>query len=252
MLKIEIHINRELMKDLGPYSFFVIAYYKAIYEKTGKIPSYNQATKDIGISYVKIRAALARVYSYLSNNKYKKYYKFLNSKSLEAYKTVKARNDRKRARGQTFKGDFEEKLWQYITKKIQPHFQLKVTTHFDWRTNQWVSNLLNHFGKNKKIIDAYIDWYIHNKIETIGKFNAGLFCCDSMLEEYLQNKKHNNEITRKKIKTKKSQFEAKAKRQNQKLLDKIIIKIQNKEELDKYDLENLENLKEEGFYVDYE
>lgn len=250
-MKIEIHTDRELMQQLGPYGFIVITYYKAIYEKTGKLPSYTQTSKDLGIGYVKVRDALARVHNFifLNNNKYSKYYKFIEVKSKEAYKTIKKRNKKKREEGKTYKGVIEERIWLYIINKVQPHFKEKIPTSFYWRTNNWISNLIEKLGQDKKKIDNYLQWFIYNKAKSIGQFNAGIFCCDKMIDEYLRSPNENNEITRKKIKVKKEEFKKKAEKQNQKLLDKIILKMKDGEELDRYDIATLKSLEKEGFYV---
>ena len=50
------------------------------------------------------------------------------------------------------------------------------------------------------------------------------------------------------MKDKKKDFEKKAKKQDLKLLDKILQKIADGKELDEYDEENLEYFKEEGYY----
>lgn len=250
-MKIEINMDRELMQNLGPYGFFIIIYYKAIFDKTGKVPSFNQTSKELGISYLKVRDSLARSYSilFINNNKYNKYYTFIESKSKQAYETINNREEKKKKDGSKVKGIEEERIWKYIVTQVQQHFQEKIPSSFYWKTNMWVTKLLKGIGKDKNKLDKYIQWFIYNKKDIIGKFNAGIFCCDSMVNEYLKNPQKNNEITRKRIKDKKEKFEEKAKKQNQKLLDKILLKMQEGEKLDKYDIENLDNFKEEGFYI---
>lgn len=250
-MKLEINIDRELMQQLGPYGFLIVTYCKAIFDKTGKVPSFNQTSKDLGISYLKVRDSLARSFNilFLNNNKYNKYYSFINSKSEQAYNTINRINDKKKEEGSKMKGIEEQRVWKHIIASVQPHFQEKIPSSFYWRTNMWVTKLIKAIGKDEEKIEKYTQWFVYNKKDSIGKFNAGIFCCDSMLEEYLKNPDRNNAITRKRIKIKKEKFKEKADKQNKKILDKILIKIADGIELDKYDEENLRNLKEEGFYV---
>lgn len=239
------------MQQLGPYGFLIVVYAKAIFDQTGKAPSFNQTSKDLGISYLKVRDSLARSYNtiFLSNNNYSKFYSFIEDKSKQAYNTINNRNKEKKREGGKVKGIEEQRIWKHIISVVQPFYKEKIPASFYWRTNMWVTKLLKAFNSNEKKIEEYTQWFIHNKKDSIDGFNAGIFCCDSMLKEYLQDPRKNNNMTRKRIKIKKEKFEEKAEKQNKKLLNKILLKMAEGEVLDKYDLENLRNLKEEGFYV---
>lgn len=241
---IDLEINRKFMRELGSYAFFVLSYYKAFYEKTGMVSSITQAAKDLGMSYLKTRASLARIYYILTESKCIKninVYNFIRDRARGAYETESRRNKKRKEKG------IEERiLWKSIVSSIQDHSKKKISTGFYWKTQAWMNSLIKKIGKEK--IEDYTKWFIENKLDIIDSFNAGIFSCDSMIAEYLK-RKHNDRrsSSRKRIKDKQDKFKSHAIKQDKEMLCKILKK-KSKGELDIYDKEMLKHLREKGVW----
>ena len=198
----------------------------------------NKASKDLGISFLKVRSSLARIYYTIKDLSL---YNFIKDKAYKAYKT----EYNKEVEGKK-KGTRERAVWNDILSRIQeeayPHE--RVPSGFYWKTEMWVKNLLKKVGEEN--ISKYTTWWIKNKTEYVDNFNAGIFCCDKMIDEY-KKIKHTG-VSRKRIKDKKKTFENQSDEEIKKTLSNILKKKKSGKKLDSYDIEILKDLKEKGYY----
>ena len=227
------------MRKLTPYGLHVLVYYKAYFESTGELPSMNQTSRDLGISYLKVRSSLAHIHLTVKDNNF---YSFINDKASRAYSTVSnndIRKDRKGLEGKT--------IWNEILSQVQEAYKKRIPSGFYWKTQSWLNNLIKSVGKES--LPEYTKWWISEKAEVVDGFNAGIFCCDSMIEEFKRTKKSRKHIeSRKRIE--KKDFKKDSEKEDFKLLDKILIKIQEKQDLNIYDKRCIAYLKKKGLFHD--
>ncbi len=230
---------------------YVLIYFKGVYESTGKTPAMNKASRDLGISYLKIRESLARIYSALflkiniinsntstssstsSNNSYsyikkeerrrislREYYSFIEEIAEKAYNSTKNYNERRKEKsleGRT--------IWNGILSRIQESYNTRIPSGFYWKTQAWLKNLIKGIGETN--ISEYTEWWIDNKAKQVGKFNAGIFCCDGMIDEYKKGiKDWRRSYSSKRISDKKKDFKRDSKKEDLKMLDKILMKME--------------------------
>ena len=226
-------------------------YFKGVYESTDKIPPMNKASRDLGISYLKIRESLARIYSALflniniinsnTNNSigvnstsvstiikkeerrrvaFREYYSFIEAIAEKAYNSTKNYNERRKEKsleGRT--------IWNGILSRIQESYNTRIPSGFYWKTQSWLKNLLEKVKEEN--ISEYTEWWINNKAREVGKFNAGIFCCDSMIQEYKKDiKSWRISRSSKRIGDKKKDFKNDSKKEDLKMLDKILVKME--------------------------
>lgn len=227
-------------------------YFKGVYESTGKISPMNKASRDLGISYLKIRESLARIYSALflkiniinnntstsssisssnSNDIYKKkeerrrisfieYYSFIEEMAEKAYNSTKNYNERRKEKsleGRT--------IWNGILSRVQESYNVRIPSGFYWKTQTWLKNLIK--GIEEENISEYTEWWIDSKVKLVKKFNAGIFCCDSMIDEYKKDMKDwRMSRSRKRIVDKKKDFKKDSRKEDLKMLDKILMKME--------------------------
>jgi len=247
-MKLEIILNREMMRKLTPYGVCLLIYYKAVFETKDKIASLNSASKDLGMSFLKAREALARVYITLFTDERKKayieHYGFIEKKSKEAYEATKNRRE-----GKKLKDERERNIWNRVLIKIQEHYTKRISSNFYFKTAIKVKLLINKIGEEN--LDLYCDWWIDNKKEKVDGFNAGIFCFEGILDEFLKIKKgyvKKDSRKRLRIEKKKDIFSQKAEDDESKILERLKAKIRSGRELGKYEKEMMRYFKEEGLY----
>ena len=252
-------------------------YFKGVYESTGKIPPMNKASRDLGISYLKIRESLARIYSALflkyniinnnatstsvnnstnkinNNNKeekkrssFREYYSFMEEITEKAYNSTKNYNERRKEKsleGRT--------IWNGILSRVQESYNVRIPSGFYWKTQSWLKNLIKGIGEEN--ISEYTEWWIDNKVKQVGKFNAGIFCCDGMIDEYKKGiKSWRMSYSSKRINDKKKDFKRDSKKEDLKMLDKILKKMEEggREGFTKYEKRFIVYLKKKGLMHD--
>ena len=234
----------------------------------------NQASRDLGISYLKIRESLARVYSALFlkfnintstsvsnstsvNNKrreergkasFREYYFFMEEITEKAYNSTKNYNERRNEK--SLEGRM---IWNGILSRVQRSYNTRIPSGFYWKTESWLKNLIKGIGKEN--VSEYTEWWVDGKVKQFKKFNAGIFCCDSMIEEYKKGiKSWKMSRSSKRIGDKKKDFKKDSKKEDLKMLDKILKKMEEAERggegLTKYEKRSIMYLKKKGLIYD--
>lgn len=247
-MKIEIVMNREMMRKLTPGGVTVLIYCKAVFEAKDKVASLNEISKDLGMSFIRARESMSRIYLTLFTDERKKayieQYGFLEEKTEKAYNSVVNRRE-----GKKLKDEKERNIWNRVLIKVQEHYTKKISSNFYFKTVAKVKRLIERVGEDN--IEKYADWWIDNKKDKVDGFNTGIFCYDGIIDEFLKVKKSyvkKDHSSRLRIKRKKDVFSQKAEDEGAKILDRLKKKMRAGYSLDVYEIEMLKHFKEEGSY----
>jgi len=113
-----------------------------------------------------------------------------------------------------------------------------------YKVQIWLHNLFQSIKEEE--LEVYLDWFVNNRLYRLDSFNAGILCCNKMVENFkrtgadyiLQN-------SRKRIKNKEKDFDSQRKTEKQKFLNSILEKKQQGKRLSSFDKEALKYLQDE-------
>jgi len=240
-----LNLTKNLLRQLKPYGFFVLTYYKATHDLTGEVASINEVSRELGISYLKVRKALSEIFLATRNFNY---YSFIYDKAKSCYETESRRskdNKRKDAQG--------EAIWSRIVSLVQEAYRKRIPSSFYWKTQAWLQNLLKQIPAEE--LPIYTEWWIKEQSHKL-EFNAGIFCCNSMINQYKKVRQQSKEsASRKRIKRKTEDFTQQSQQEEQRIVRNILKKRKSGKELSKEEFQILrewKSLREESTKSGYD
>jgi len=242
-MKLTIFITTKMVQKLKGYPFTILIYYFAYFKKNDEIPSMRKIQKALKISYPKVRESVVAIYSFFKSDNHadshtlleNNYYSPILTKIRDIYTKYTNSSLSKKV------VSVEEITWNRIVDEAGKYYT--NIGRFYWRTKSWVHYLIKEVKQEG--IDEYIKWFFEKKAGTIEDFNAGIFCCSGMIQEYKNSKKIKYKLKTSSVE-KKETFREQAEEEQKKIF-KNLMKRKEKNQLDEYDEELLKYFRSIGW-----